>query len=118
MPVPATAKEKINKKNDVKARSLTKKVEENLHIGILENKPMIEGNGPKWLFDVDSLTQSMNYVPVAAGTISDESVGTQGDLNVCTSSEKEATSQDYIVMLIWKDSSYFDTPSKDVEDGT
>ncbi|GKD83203.1 putative ribonuclease H-like domain-containing protein, partial [Tanacetum coccineum] len=41
----------------------TRKVEENLHIGFLENKPMIEGNG---LFDIDSLTQSMNYVPVAA----------------------------------------------------
>ncbi|GJY06648.1 putative ribonuclease H-like domain-containing protein, partial [Tanacetum coccineum] len=44
----------------------TKRVEENLHIGFLENKPMIEENGPKWLFDIDSLTQSMNYVPVAA----------------------------------------------------
>ncbi|GJW34654.1 putative ribonuclease H-like domain-containing protein [Tanacetum coccineum] len=32
----------------------TRKVEENLHIGFLENKPMIEGNGPKWLFDIDS----------------------------------------------------------------
>ncbi|GJV84040.1 putative ribonuclease H-like domain-containing protein, partial [Tanacetum coccineum] len=42
----------------------TRRVEENLHIGLLENKPMIEGNGPKWLFDIDSLTQSMNYVPV------------------------------------------------------
>ncbi|GJZ68653.1 putative ribonuclease H-like domain-containing protein [Tanacetum coccineum] len=51
----------------------TKKVEENLHVGFLENKPMIEGNGPKWLFDIDSLTQSMNYVPVAAGIISNES---------------------------------------------
>ncbi|GJX05228.1 putative ribonuclease H-like domain-containing protein [Tanacetum coccineum] len=46
----------------------TRKVQENLHIGFLENKPMIEGNGPKWLFDLDSLTQSMNYVPVVAGT--------------------------------------------------
>ncbi|GKB83709.1 putative ribonuclease H-like domain-containing protein, partial [Tanacetum coccineum] len=44
----------------------TRRVEENLHIGFLENKPMIEGNGPKWLFDIDSLTQSMNYVPVTA----------------------------------------------------
>ncbi|GJR20119.1 putative ribonuclease H-like domain-containing protein [Tanacetum coccineum] len=43
----------------------TRRVEENLHIGFLENKPMIEGNGPKWLFDIDSLTQSINYVPVA-----------------------------------------------------
>ncbi|GJX64406.1 putative ribonuclease H-like domain-containing protein [Tanacetum coccineum] len=46
----------------------TRRVEENLHIGFLENKPMIEGNGPKWLFDIDSLTQSMNYVPVTADT--------------------------------------------------
>ncbi|GJS57628.1 putative ribonuclease H-like domain-containing protein [Tanacetum coccineum] len=59
----------------------TRRVEENLHIGFLENKPMIEGNGPKWLFDIDSLTQSMNYVPVVAGTISNESVGTQEEFN-------------------------------------
>ncbi|GJW81046.1 putative ribonuclease H-like domain-containing protein [Tanacetum coccineum] len=39
----------------------TRRVEENLHIGFLENKSMIEGNGPKWLFDIDSLTQSINY---------------------------------------------------------
>nr|GEX34709.1 putative ribonuclease H-like domain-containing protein [Tanacetum cinerariifolium] len=96
----------------------TMKVEETLHIGVLENKPMKKRNGPKWLFNIDSLTQSLNYVPVAAGTILDESAGTQGHLNTGTSSGKEATSQDYIVMPIWKDSSYFDTPSKDVEDGT
>ncbi|GKB48701.1 putative ribonuclease H-like domain-containing protein [Tanacetum coccineum] len=54
-----------------------------------ENQPMIEGNGPKWLFDIDSLTQSMNYVPVAAGTITNESA----------------------------DASYFDSPSKDVGSG-
>ncbi|GJY31270.1 putative ribonuclease H-like domain-containing protein [Tanacetum coccineum] len=38
-----------------------------------ENKPMIEGTGPKWLFNIDSLTQSMNYVPVTAGTVSNDS---------------------------------------------
>ncbi|GJS69825.1 putative ribonuclease H-like domain-containing protein [Tanacetum coccineum] len=92
----------------------TRRVEENLHIGFLENKPMIEGNGPKWLFDIDSLTQSMNYVPVAAGTIINESAGTQGELNAGTSEE---ISQDCIVMPIWKDASYFDSPSKDVDNG-
>ncbi|GJY89622.1 ribonuclease H-like domain-containing protein [Tanacetum coccineum] len=51
----------------------TRKVQENLHVGFLENKPMLEGNGPKWLFDLDSLTQSMNYVPVVAGTFSNVS---------------------------------------------
>ncbi|GJQ90636.1 putative ribonuclease H-like domain-containing protein [Tanacetum coccineum] len=95
----------------------TRRVEENLHIGFLENKPMIEGNGPKWLFDIDSLTQSMNYVPVAAGTITNESAGTQGELNVGTSTQKEEISQDCIVMPIWKDASYFDSPSKDVGNG-
>ncbi|GJV12099.1 putative ribonuclease H-like domain-containing protein [Tanacetum coccineum] len=84
----------------------TRRVEENLHIGFLENKPMIEGNGPKWLFDIDSLTQSMNYVPVTAGTISNDSAGTS-----------EEISQDCIVMPIWKDTSYFDSPTKDVENG-
>ncbi|GKC71270.1 putative ribonuclease H-like domain-containing protein [Tanacetum coccineum] len=84
----------------------TRRVEENLHIGFLENKPMIEGNGPKWLFDIDSLTQSMNYVPVTAGTISNESAGTS-----------EEISQDCIVMPIWKDASYFDSPTQDVDNG-
>ncbi|GJZ69673.1 putative ribonuclease H-like domain-containing protein [Tanacetum coccineum] len=82
-----------------------RKVEENLNIGFLENKPMIEGNGPKWLFDIDSLTQTMNYVPISAGT--------QGDLNADTFTGKEGTSQDCIVMPIWKDVSYFDSSSKD-----
>ncbi|GKC14752.1 putative ribonuclease H-like domain-containing protein [Tanacetum coccineum] len=67
----------------------TRRVEENLHIGFLKNKPMIERNGPKWLFNIDSLTQSMNYVPVATGIIINESA----------------------------DASYFDSLSKDVDDG-
>ncbi|GJV36479.1 putative ribonuclease H-like domain-containing protein [Tanacetum coccineum] len=84
----------------------TRRVEENMHIGFLENKPMIEGNDPNWLFDIDSLTQSMNYVPVTAGTISNNSAGTS-----------EEISQDCIVMPIWKDISYFDSPTKDVKNG-
>ncbi|GJT20202.1 retrovirus-related pol polyprotein from transposon TNT 1-94 [Tanacetum coccineum] len=50
----------------------TRKVQENLHIGFLENKHMIEGNGPKLLFDIDSLTQSMNYVLVVVETFSND----------------------------------------------
>ncbi|GKB72977.1 putative ribonuclease H-like domain-containing protein [Tanacetum coccineum] len=73
---------------------------------------MIEGTSPKWLFDIDSLTQSMNYVPVTAGTITNESAGTQGDLNAGTFTGKEGTSQDCIVMPIWKNASYFDSSSK------
>nr|GEU97050.1 hypothetical protein [Tanacetum cinerariifolium] len=44
----------------------TRKVEENLHIKFLNNKPLITGDGPKWLFNIDTLTESMNYIPVIA----------------------------------------------------
>ncbi|GKE04051.1 gag-pol polyprotein [Tanacetum coccineum] len=45
----------------------TRKVEENLHITFLENKPNVAGSGPDWLFNIDLLTNSMNYEPVTAG---------------------------------------------------
>nr|GEX41328.1 retrovirus-related Pol polyprotein from transposon TNT 1-94 [Tanacetum cinerariifolium] len=52
----------------------TRKVEESLHIRFLEDKPNITGNGPKWLFDIDVLTNSMNYVPVVTdGSLFDSS---------------------------------------------
>ncbi|GKC62888.1 putative ribonuclease H-like domain-containing protein, partial [Tanacetum coccineum] len=89
----------------------TRKVQENLHIGFLENKPMIEGNGPKWLFDLDSLTQSMNYVPVVAGKSSNDFAGIQGVSESSTSSQQDQDNQDCIVMPIWKDASYFDVSS-------
>ncbi|GJY45466.1 ribonuclease H-like domain-containing protein [Tanacetum coccineum] len=41
------------------------------HLGKFDGKAdegFLLGNGPDWLFDVDSLTISMNYVPVVAGT--------------------------------------------------
>ncbi|GKB37320.1 hypothetical protein Tco_0882262 [Tanacetum coccineum] len=75
---------------------------------------MLEGNGPKWLFDLDSLTQSMNYVPVVAGTFSNVSAGIQGGSESSISSQQD---QDCIFMPIWKDASYFEDDSlKSVDD--
>ncbi|GJU15696.1 putative ribonuclease H-like domain-containing protein [Tanacetum coccineum] len=45
----------------------TKIVEENLHINFLENKPNVAGTRPNWMFDIDTLTMSMNYQPVLQG---------------------------------------------------
>nr|GEV19392.1 hypothetical protein [Tanacetum cinerariifolium] len=45
----------------------TRIVEETLNIIFLENAPNVKENGLDWLFDIDSLTISMNYVPVVAG---------------------------------------------------
>nr|GEV65220.1 retrovirus-related Pol polyprotein from transposon TNT 1-94 [Tanacetum cinerariifolium] len=55
----------------------TRQVKENLHVRFLENKPNVAGTGPKWLFDIDSLTNSMNYIPLSAGNQTDKNVGPQ-----------------------------------------
>ncbi|GJR96846.1 ribonuclease H-like domain-containing protein [Tanacetum coccineum] len=47
----------------------TKRVEENLHISFLEDQPNVAGTGPNWMFDLDFLTNSMNYIPVILATI-------------------------------------------------
>ncbi|GJS35754.1 putative ribonuclease H-like domain-containing protein [Tanacetum coccineum] len=54
----------------------TRIVEENLHVQFSENTPNIAGSGPNWLFDIDALTNSMNYKPVVAGN--------QSNGNTCT----------------------------------
>nr|GEU66851.1 putative ribonuclease H-like domain-containing protein [Tanacetum cinerariifolium] len=44
----------------------SKRVEENLHINFIENKPNVAGNGPTWLFDLDYVTDLMNYQSITA----------------------------------------------------
>ncbi|GJT23949.1 putative ribonuclease H-like domain-containing protein [Tanacetum coccineum] len=57
----------INSKAFRVFNSITRIVEENLHVQFSENTPNIVGSGPNWLFDIDALTKSMNYKPVVAG---------------------------------------------------
>nr|GEY49294.1 hypothetical protein [Tanacetum cinerariifolium] len=76
----------INKKAFIVFSSRTRKVEETLHVNFLENKPNVAGSGPEWLFDIDSLTKSMNYELVFTGNQSngdvDVNAGDQpGDVN-------------------------------------
>ncbi|GJV07710.1 putative ribonuclease H-like domain-containing protein [Tanacetum coccineum] len=58
----------------------TKIVEETLNIRFLENTPNVIGNGLDWIFDVDSLTISMNYVPVVAGNQTNGIAGTRDNI--------------------------------------
>ncbi|GJY23164.1 ribonuclease H-like domain-containing protein [Tanacetum coccineum] len=69
------------------------------------------------LLDILEVVKHIGYntrTEVAAGTITNESAGAQGEINAATSTQKEEISQDCIMMPIWKDASYFDSPSKDV----
>nr|GEU62194.1 ribonuclease H-like domain-containing protein [Tanacetum cinerariifolium] len=47
--------------------SRTRIIQETLHVNFLENQTNVAGSGPTWLFDINTLTQSMNYQPVFAG---------------------------------------------------
>ncbi|GKA89454.1 putative ribonuclease H-like domain-containing protein [Tanacetum coccineum] len=57
--------------------SRTKIVEENLHVQFSKNTSNIAGSGPNWIFDIDALTNSMNYKPVVAGNQSNGNAGTK-----------------------------------------
>nr|GEV06282.1 hypothetical protein [Tanacetum cinerariifolium] len=54
----------------------TRKVEENMHVRFFKNKN-VAGIRPTWLFDIDSLTNLMNYIPVSTGNQTDKNAGLQ-----------------------------------------
>ncbi|GJY71250.1 retrovirus-related pol polyprotein from transposon TNT 1-94 [Tanacetum coccineum] len=58
----------------------TRIVEETLNIRFLENTPNVTGNGPESLFDVDSLTKTMNYVLVVKGNQTNGILGTRDNI--------------------------------------
>nr|GEV28387.1 retrovirus-related Pol polyprotein from transposon TNT 1-94 [Tanacetum cinerariifolium] len=57
----------VNSKAFKVFNSRTRIVQETLHVNFLENKPNLVGSSPTWLFDIDSLTKTMNYQPVIVG---------------------------------------------------
>nr|GEX11707.1 hypothetical protein [Tanacetum cinerariifolium] len=78
--------------------SRTRKVKENMYVNFLENKPNVAGSGPEWLFDIDSLTKSMNYKPVSVGNQSNGDVGIQTDIHAGQASQEKAAGHEYILL--------------------
>ncbi|GJS21497.1 putative ribonuclease H-like domain-containing protein [Tanacetum coccineum] len=83
-------------------------------LNTLDSLGKFDGKSDEGFFVGYSLSSKAFRVPVVVGTIINESAGTQGELNTGTSEE---ISQDCIVMPIWKDISYFNSLSKDVDNG-
>nr|GEV27765.1 ribonuclease H-like domain-containing protein [Tanacetum cinerariifolium] len=59
----------------------TRFVEENLHITFLGNKPNFARIRSNWMFDIDTLTMSMNYQPVFTGNQTNGNAGTKANIN-------------------------------------
>nr|GFC60016.1 hypothetical protein [Tanacetum cinerariifolium] len=92
----------------------TRKVEENLHIEFLENKAIEKGAGPNWLFNIDSLTKSMNYVPMDAGTNSANLSGTKHAASQVV--KKDISSLRYIALPNWVHDAFLESSSSKPQD--
>nr|GEZ02908.1 hypothetical protein [Tanacetum cinerariifolium] len=93
----------------------TKKVEENLHVDFLDNKLIEKGVGPNWLFDIDTLTNSMNYVPmVVAGTSSTNISGTKDIASQGV--KKDVSSLRYIALPNWFHEAHMESSNNDAQD--
>nr|GEV86820.1 hypothetical protein [Tanacetum cinerariifolium]GEV91248.1 hypothetical protein [Tanacetum cinerariifolium] len=79
--------------------SRTHIVQETLHVNFIENMPNIAGTGPTWLFDIDSLTRTMNYQPIIVGNQSNPSAIFQQEFHAGKAGE-EATQQ-YMLFPVW-----------------
>ncbi|GJX61704.1 putative ribonuclease H-like domain-containing protein [Tanacetum coccineum] len=101
----------------------TKRVEENLHITFLEKKPNVAGKGPTWLFELDYLTNSMNYHPVssenqanhAGQQEANQNVGTEEIIDAGDSDKEDESAQDCFVLPIWPSYSSTNTPALTID---
>nr|GEY03218.1 hypothetical protein [Tanacetum cinerariifolium] len=79
--------------------SRTRIIQETLHVNFLENKPNVAGTGPTWLFDIDSLTRTMNYQLVHAGNQTNSGAGFQDNMDA--EKPREEVDQSYMIFLVW-----------------
>nr|GEU90008.1 hypothetical protein [Tanacetum cinerariifolium] len=64
-----------------------------------QNKPNLAGSGPTWLFDIDSLTRTMNYQPVTAGNQTNLSASFQDKFDAEKAGEE--IDQQYVLFPMW-----------------
>nr|GEW68084.1 retrovirus-related Pol polyprotein from transposon TNT 1-94 [Tanacetum cinerariifolium] len=93
----------------------TKRVEENLHVDFLENKLIKKGASPNWLFDIDTLTNSMKYVPVVIAGTSSTNISSTKDV-ASQGVKKDVSSLRYIALLNWFHEAHMESSNSDAQD--
>ncbi|GKB10041.1 putative ribonuclease H-like domain-containing protein [Tanacetum coccineum] len=106
----------INSKAFRVFNSRTRKVKENLHVNFLENKPNAAGSGPEWLFDIDTLINSMNYQPVNAGNRTNGNAGLEKNSDAGQAGKENVPDQEYILLPLLHTSS--NVPLNSEKDGS
>nr|GFA75953.1 retrovirus-related Pol polyprotein from transposon TNT 1-94 [Tanacetum cinerariifolium] len=80
--------------------SRTRIVHETLHVNFMENKPNVVGFGLTWLFDINSLTRTMNYHLVIAENQTNSHAGLQD-----TEKAGEEVTHTYVLFPVLSDGS-------------
>nr|GEY89779.1 ribonuclease H-like domain-containing protein [Tanacetum cinerariifolium] len=77
---------------------VSRKIKETMNLNFLENKPFVAGTGQSWMFDIDYLTDSLNYSRVSSTNLI---AGSQGATpSNAVSQEDDSDSDDEPDVLI------------------
>ncbi|GJT00551.1 putative ribonuclease H-like domain-containing protein [Tanacetum coccineum] len=99
--------------------SISRIVEENLHIRFSESTPNVVGNEPDWLFDIDALTRTMNYEPIVTSTQSNSFACTKASDNESQARKETKLIKNYILLpLLTADPPYSKDPKSSHDDGS
>nr|GEY90472.1 hypothetical protein [Tanacetum cinerariifolium] len=79
--------------------SRTRIVQETLYVNFLKNKPNVAGAGHTWLFDIDSLSGTMNYHPVSVANHTNAGAGFQDSFDA--KKAREEVTQTYVLFPAW-----------------
>nr|GEW76693.1 hypothetical protein [Tanacetum cinerariifolium] len=75
---------------------------------LTENKLIEKGTGPNWLFDIDTLTNSMNYVPMVVAGTSSTNISSTKDV-ASQAVKKDVSSLRYIAFSNWFHEAHMET---------
>ncbi|GJZ10031.1 putative ribonuclease H-like domain-containing protein [Tanacetum coccineum] len=106
----------VNSKEFRVFNSRNRIVEETLHITFLENKSNVARSGPKWIFDIDTLTKSMNQKPVVAWNQTNCNTSTKESIDAGQAANKTVPSHEYILLLLWTPDSPISSSLKSSDD--
>ncbi|GJT74739.1 putative ribonuclease H-like domain-containing protein [Tanacetum coccineum] len=106
----------INSKAFRVFNSRTRIIEETLHITFLQNKPNVAGSGPEWIFDIDTLTKSMNYKLVVVGNQTIGNAGTKESIDPGQARKKTVPSHEYKLLPLWTPDSPISSSIKSSDD--
>nr|GEY70943.1 hypothetical protein [Tanacetum cinerariifolium] len=89
------------------------KADEEFFVGYVMNS-----SGPDWLFDIDALTRTISYEPIAAGTESNGFAGTKACDNADQARKEKEHVKDYILLPLWAvDQPFSQDPKSSQDDG-